>query len=324
MREYHRYLTKLIEKNQISFDHTKQKRTVKIAHSYKSGFDLQQGFPILTTRRISFKEVALELIWFLKKETNIKYLVRNSCNKWNREAYRYYTELCKKQNAPRLKPIPFMKRLKGYTESTLEGYSFGDCFSDTDRPKFHNLNQLIFNLIEFPTLKKHSIRAWSSLGLSKKEKSPNDCLMKFSCRRLTVDERLHFSINYGAAEYFIDCEVYQESSDVLIDIPHSTASYALLTHMVAGACNMIPGKLTHCVEEGYIQENCTNEAKKLLSRDYSRYCLPTLGIDKRFTENCKYNKDITIDSNTTYKDFKLFNYQHYPHISIKENAILSL
>ena len=97
MKQYHDLLSAILEHGTNKKPARSNMPGTRSLFGYQMRFNLQEGFPMLTTKKLSFKNIVIELLWFLNGDTNIKYLVDNGCNIWNEDAYNYYIKLCKKQ-----------------------------------------------------------------------------------------------------------------------------------------------------------------------------------------------------------------------------------
>jgi thymidylate synthase len=204
---------------------------------YQMRFNLDEGFPIVTTKKLSFKNIATELIWFLRGETNIKYIVDNDCNIWNEDAYNYYLKVTKK-----LYFVPFLN-LKDFVEqikftNCLEkeyyknsGYYLGDCGyqygklwrnwehlsvatetidylgDDSFNAQLCNkpidqIKELIKSLKQNPESRRHIITAWNPATLNNMALNACHSFVQFNCRKLTFNERVNWAKKNIDKEFF--------------------------------------------------------------------------------------------------------------------------
>jgi thymidylate synthase len=372
---------------------------------YQNRYDLQKGFPIVTTKKVSFKNIVVELLWFLRGDTNIKYLVDNGCNIWNEDAYNYYVKLAKKQGLPSVDFLGFQRIIKGIWDgitSREEGwdsremeiidhkpknYEWGDCgkqygwlwrkWEGTEKienssegaifKELHvvkpidQLKTLIKGLKANPEGRRHIITAWNPATLDDMALNACHAFVQFNCRALTFEERKTYyfknsnkyyhphydektvdnieGISLGEnpdkffenlmnekginiPKYYLDCQLYQRSADIFLGVPYNISSYALLTHIIAKICNMVPGHFIHTFGDSHIYDNHMDQVTEILSRDPEKYPLPELKIPAILeTSTWGYNElppmekvweDVIND--LVPSDFTLENYQSYPAI----------
>jgi len=310
-------------------------------------YDLSKGFPIVTLKPVSWKGVVTELLWFLRGDTNISYLDKNGVDfMWHQDAYNYYCKKAKEQKEDVITYEGFCDLVKypeNHSMSFLEpkNYEFGDCgyqygklwrdFNGVDQIK-----ELISGLINNPEGRRNIITALKPDSYEDMALFTCHNLVQFNCRPLTLKERLswqtfnHFSnmpdnysderklerLDYlGIPKYYLDCQFYQRSADVILGVPYNTASYALLTHILCKICNMIPGDLIHTFGDAHIYDNHLAAAKEILGRfDYD---LPKLQINESFTNTISlFSKNYKIDISglinfMTPDLFKLIGYVHH-------------
>jgi len=202
-------------------------------------FDLSEGFPILTTKKLSFKNIVTELLWFLKGDTNIKYLVDNGCNIWNEDAYNYYKKaITLKYGELHYSFEEFIDIIKisSYdnlkTQFKVGNYVFGDCGkqygwlwrnwqgvsnpleegeiieynSEEGIEVAHTIDQiqeLIEGLQSNPMSRRHIISAWNPATLNDMALNACHCFVQFNCRPLTIKEQTKWwDRNYGLRDNF--------------------------------------------------------------------------------------------------------------------------
>lgn len=321
-------------------------------------FDLSKGFPMVTTKKVSFKNIVTELLWFLKGDTNIKYLVDNGCNIWNEDAYNYYRKILKKHDF-RGKGYSFEEFILTLKEQgTVEivgldqnTYKLGDCgkqygwlwrdyngtpnifdetgdFIEQGIEGIDQLKDLIEGLKANPMGRRHIITAWNPATLDDMALNACHAFVQFNCRPLTLQERhglylvkgqpSHVYANTTAEDmnldhvpqYYLDCQLYQRSADVVLGVPFNIASYALLTEIIAKICNMIPGTFVHTFGDVHIYENHIEAVKEQLQREPKK--LPKIKLSD------KIDWDFTLEENffenLNINDFQLENYESYPKL----------
>lgn len=267
---------------------------------YQFRCDLQKGFPLLTTKRIFWKGVVTELLWFLRGETNIKYLLDNNVHIWDEDAYNYYLKKCKEVGANYPASfeqfIRFIKDGLGFDvcESLQKiGYTYGDCgfqygkvwrrwgSPSKDNMGFYKKGSIdqIKNLIEGlqnnPEGRRHIVTAIDPVHDSDLALFWCHAMFQFNCRPIPHQERQIVSgkptgdwnlEHFNVPKYYLDCHLYQRSADAVLGVPFNIASYALLTHIIAKLCNMIPGDFVHSFGDLHIYDNHLGAVAEQLTR----------------------------------------------------------
>lgn len=290
-------------------------------------FDLQNGFPLLTTKEMFFKGIVIELIWFLRGDVNIKFLIDNGVNIWNDDAYNYYRKIWQK-NYPDEPPFPkeeFLAIIRRSNKDELftavRDYNYGDCgfqygkvwrnfgqyVSEPDSEGMSygstgedQIRSVLKSLINTPESRRHLVTAIDPVNQDDLALYWCHALFQFNCRPLTTEQRnsimakqnqIYVSGHGGlekwlddvkAPKYFLDCQLYQRSADTFLGVPFNIASYALLTHIFAKICNMVPGYFIHTFGDVHIYENHFEQVKTQISRE--PYDSPTLEINPDLEE----------------------------------------
>lgn len=334
---------------------------------YQFRHDLATGFPALTTKKLAWKSVVVELLWFLRGDTNIKYLVDNGCNIWNEDAYNYYLKMMDELSKDSYR-IPF----DGFVEMIKKGdfrwkkdmsdsdYKLGDCGHqygkvwrdwrnqepsgtsyDTRKGgsvmyKHTHVDQIrsvIQSLKKSPESRRHIVTAIDPAHASDLALYWCHAMFQFNCRPLSTQQRAeiwklqhpgwpsedsqNFYDQQQVPEYYLDCQMYQRSADVVLGVPFNIASYALLTHILAKICNMVPGHFIHTFGDVHIYDNHQDAVDTQLNRKPTE--LPTLNIN----EGCEFLFEniskgvITLDEFIGLLqpwDFTLENYNPQPAI----------
>lgn len=314
----------------------------KSLFGYQFRHNLADGFPLLTTKKMFFKGVVVELLWFLRGDTNIKYLVDNGVNIWNEDAYQYYLKKIKSYSyslADTLSFDRFIENIKTYDMNELKdihtgihGYTLGDCGyqygkvwrdwnSDQDGSYNSGIDQisnLINGLLKSPESRRHIVTAWDPVHDQELALTWCHAMFQFNCRPLNNSQKKHYAITHdldnGIAgytdeskipKYYLDCQLYQRSADVVLGVPFNIASYALLTEIIAKMCNMIPGEFIHTFGDVHIYDNHKEAVEEQLKRTPSE--LPALRLSWQFVVNPNVSNDFKFE-NITMDDFILFNY----------------
>lgn len=250
-------------------------------------FDLSKGFPLLTTKKMFTKGIVAELLWFLRGDTNIKYLVDNNVHIWDDDAYKYYLRRFPWSHRTKEEFIEYVRR-----GTNLGNYTYGDCghiygYQWRHKDGFDQIANLINTLREFPTSRYQVVTAWSPkefLGEMFSVALPA-CHIMFQC-----------CINNGK----LDLMMLQRSCDTFLGVPFNIASYALLTHILAKTVGVEPGEFVWVGNCCHIYENHLEQVNELLSREPMELC--SLEFDKKPIK--KYEVD----------DFHFINYKSHPAI----------
>ena len=209
---------------------------------YQMRFDLQQGFPLVTTKKLHLKSIIHELLWFLKGETNIKYLKDNGVSIWDEWA----------NEQGELGPV-YGKQWRSW--SAGEGGQTIDQISDVIR-------QIKTN----PDSRRLIVNAWNVAELPNMALMPCHVLFQFYVAPPPAGGRPRLS-----------CQLYQRSADVFLGVPFNIASYALLTLMIAQVCDLEPGEFIHTFGDVHIYSNHMEQVNLQLSR--TPYPLPTMQLN---------------------------------------------
>lgn len=252
---------------------------------YQMRFNLGEGFPLLTTKKVHLKSIIHELLWFISGSTNIKYLVDNDVRIWNDWPY----DLYKKSPDFQGETIEeFAAKIKESNEFAKKYGNLGPVYGKQWRD-FNGVDQLS-NLIEQiktnPNSRRLIISAWNPAEVDKMALPPCHSFMQFY-----------------VAEGKLSCQLYQRSADVFLGVPFNIASYALFTMMIAQVCGLEPGDFVHTLGDAHIYLNHLDQVNKQIKR--SLRPLPKMVI----------NPNVKSIFDFKYEDFTLLNYN--PHSGIK-------
>lgn len=353
---------------------------------YQFRHDLSKGFPLLTTKKMFWKGVVIELLWFLRGDTNIKFLVDNGVNIWNEDAYNYFKKVNKEKfNAE--SEMPFEKFIEQVKKggSPFDGYTWGDCgfqygkvwrkWQKNELETVDQIKNLISGLREHPESRRHIVTAIDPAHDNDLALYWCHAMFQFNCRPLSYIERSRIAIEKGLylkentsettfsddeenkvyvrksfilniekiekempsnfekvedyiisfggsdkmmdhfniPKYYLDCQLYQRSADVFLGVPFNIASYALLTHIIADMCNMIPGKFIHTFGDVHIYENHMDAVNEQLTRTPDE--LPQLKIMFKELHTCDWEAIQQVFNKANETDFQIMNYN--PQSSIK-------
>lgn len=277
-------------------------------------FNLREGFPLLTTKKMYTKGIIYELLWFINGDTNIKYLVDNNVNIWNGDAYRYYLGNHKKYNLmePLLSIEEFVEEIKNSDGAPPSiAYDKGDWIRLGDLGPvygkqwrnwngYDQLENVVNTLKTNPDNTRIIINSWNVGELGEMALPPCHVMSQFYTRELTdVEKQQHPN-----KERELSCLWTQRSCDFPLGIPYNIASYAFLTHMLAHVTNMTVGDLIFSGGDSHVYLNQMDGIKEQLSRDPNKYNPPTLEL----------NPEVKKIGDFKYEDIKVKNYESYPKI----------
>jgi len=265
---------------------------------YQMRFNLADGFPLVTTKRVHLKSILHELLWFIKGDTNIKYLVQNGVGIWNDWPYQnWLRETGQAQNLKmyssewRLVMKEFIERIKSDDTFARQYGDLGPVYGKQWR-NFGGVDQLT-NLVNDiktnPDSRRLIVSAWNPQDIPVMIKSglpPCHSLFQF----YVVEGRL-------------SCQLYQRSADVFLGVPFNIASYAILTIMIAQVTGLRPGDFIHTFGDAHLYLNHLEQVDEQLSR--AEFDLPEL----------KVNPSVTSLFDFVFEDFELQNYMSHEPIS---------
>lgn len=303
---YHDLCRRVLETGKNKDDRTNTGTLSVFGHQMR--FDLSKGFPLLTTKKVSFKLIATELIWFMRGDTNIKYLLEYNNNIWNEWAFLKWIESDEYQG-PDMTNFghraqvdeafneEYKNQLKIFKENILTDAEFSRKFGDlgnvygkqwrnfeTKNGSTDQLMEVIEGIKNNPTSRRHIISAWNPGEIETMALPPCHTMFQFYVQ----DNKL-------------SCQLYQRSADIFLGVPFNIASYSLLTHLIAKECNLEVGEFVHTFGDAHIYSNHIEAVNEQLSRD--SFEPPTL----------KINTDKSI-FDIEYEDLEIINYQAHPAI----------
>ncbi|MFD2117797.1 thymidylate synthase [Paenibacillus yanchengensis] len=279
---------------------------------YQMRFNLSEGFPLLTTKRLSLKLIVSELLWFIQGQTNIRYLLEHNNNIWNEWAFKRWVESSdytgpdmtdfglRAQSDATFAPL-YEQQMKLFTTKVLTDDAFAAQYGElgnvygkqwrawktSQGETLDQLQQVITQIKENPDSRRHIVTAWNP------EDVPSNMALP-PC---------HTMFQFYVADNKLSCQLYQRSGDIFLGIPFNIASYALLTELVAKECGLQVGEFIHTIGDAHIYNNHVDQIKLQLSREVRE--LPQLILHDDHTSIFDY----------TVADIKVDNY--HPHPSIK-------
>lgn len=260
MRQYHD-LVKYVLKNGVSKSDRTGTGTISV-FAYQMRFDLSEGLPLLTTKKIHLRSILHELLWFLKGDTNIGYLNENKVSIWNEWA----------------------------DENGNLGPVYGAQWRNWNNEGIDQISEVIQSIRKNPDSRRHIVAAWnpSVLPLSGKSFSENVSLGKAAL------PPCHAWFQFYVANGKLSCQMYQRSADIFLGVPFNIASYAILTMMIAQVTDLIPGEFILTFGDAHIYQNHLDQVKLQISRKPKT--LPTLRINNKVKNIFQFKyEDFTLE-----------------------------
>ncbi|MBR2331449.1 MAG: thymidylate synthase [Alistipes sp.] len=293
MKQYLELLSRIKNEGIVKSDRTGTGTRSVFGHQMR--FDLAEGFPLLTTKKVFLKGIIHELLWFLAGDTNIKYLVDNGVHIWDNDAYRYYGELCSAHNIAPISKEEFLLATSEQRPSPIESYAYGDLnhvygYQWRSWPKdngeaIDQIKQVIETIKHNPDSRRMIVSAWNVAEVEDMALPP-----------------CHVLFQFYVANGKLSCQLYQRSADTFLGVPFNIASYALLTMMIAQECGLQAGEFVHTLGDTHLYLNHMEQVDEQLSRTPRK--LPTMRI----------NPDVKSVFDFRYEDFTLEGYDPYPAI----------
>ena len=241
--------------------------TTSVFGDISLSFDLREGFPLLTTKKVSFRNVLLELLWFLSGDTRVSSLVRNGVNIWVADWRRHVkkTRGASDEECDRL--LEVMRRMPKTDGVGVPGWDSNlllaqDNLTDVYGKQWRNfgttpgegvdqISQLLEGLVSDPYGRRHIVSSWNPVDLPGMALPPCHTMFQF----------------YVHTDGGLSCKMYQRSADFFLGVPYNIASYALLTHLVARNVGLEPRKLFITFGDAHLYRTHLDAARELLERE---------------------------------------------------------
>lgn len=261
MKQYLNLIQDILDNGAVKTDRTGTGTKSIFGHQMR--FNLEEGFPLITTKKLHLKSIIHELLWFLKGDTNVHYLQENGVRIWNEWA----------------DEDGDLGHIYGYQWRSWPDYNGGH---------IDQIKEVIRQIKETPDSRRMIVSAWNVADLDKMNLPPCHLLFQF----YVADGRLSL-------------QLYQRSADTFLGVPFNIASYALLLMMVAQVTGLKAGDFVHTTGDTHLYLNHLDQARLQLTREPRP--LPRMVINPKV-------KDIF---DFKYEDFKLEDYDPWPHIAAK-------
>jgi len=253
MKQYLNLVKHVLEKGDFKQDRTGT--GTKSVFGYQMRFDLSEGFPMLTTKKLHLKSIIYELLWFLKGDTNIKYLNENGVRIWNEWA----------------------------DENGDLGPVYGFQWRNWNGDNIDQITELIDNLKKNPNSRRMLVSAWNPSVLPDTSISFKENVSQGKAALPPCHAFFQFYVNDGK----LSCQLYQRSADIFLGVPFNIASYSLFTLMIAQVCGYKPGDFIHTFGDAHIYSNHFDQVKLQLTREPKQ--LPIIEINPDIKDIFNFN-----------------------------------
>jgi thymidylate synthase len=258
-------------------------------------FDLQKGFPLLTTKKVFTKGIIHELLWLLAGDSNIQYLVKNSVHIWDDWPLRYYKESVEKEGKTPLSRDEFLQKIVEDDDFAKKWGELGPVYGvqwrrwkAPDGREIDQITDVVNDIKNNPNSRRLIVSAWNVADIEEMAKSGLP-----PCHTL-----FQFYVLNGK----LSCQLYQRSADTFLGVPFNIASYSMLTHMIAQVCGLEVGEFVHTFGDVHIYKNHIEQVKEQLSREMKP--LPVF----------KLNPDVNDIFSFKIEDFTFEGYDPHPAI----------
>jgi thymidylate synthase len=261
MKQYHDLISHILENGVQKGDRTGT--GTKSVFGYQMRFDLNEGFPLVTTKKIHLKSIIYELLWFLKGDTNISYLQENGVKIWNEWA----------------------------NENGDLGPVYGHQWRNWNSEDIDQIKELIHTLKTNPNSRRMMVSAWNPSVMPDTSKSFETNVAQGKAALPPCHAFFQFYVANGK----LSCQLYQRSADVFLGVPFNIASYALFTMMVAQVCDLKLGDFVHTFGDAHIYNNHFDQVELQLSR--TPRALPTMKLNSEVESIFDFSfEDFTLEN----------------------------
>lgn len=295
MQQYHDLLKHILAQGLRKEDRTGT-GTLSV-FGYQMRMELSEGFPLLTTKKVYHKAIIHELLWFLRGDTNIRYLVEHGVKIWNEWPFQHYLrEQGLETDYPKYSP-EWKAQMQAFVQRILAEPAFAEAWGELgpvygrqwrDFSGVDQMAAVVEQIKRNPDSRRHIVTAWNppDIPIMAKAGLP-------PC---------HLLFQFYVGEGKLSCQLYQRSADVFLGVPFNIASYALLTMMVAQVCGLQPGTFVHTFGDVHLYLNHREQAELQLTRQPRP--LPRMGINPEVNDLFKFS----------FEDFELQGYDPHPAI----------
>ncbi|MDF0479974.1 thymidylate synthase [Vagococcus sp. PNs007] len=283
----------------------------KSIFGHQMRFDLSKGFPLLTTKRVPFGLIKSELLWFLKGDTNIRYLLEHNNHIWDEWAFERYvksdeymgpdmTDFGRRAVTDEAFNVVYKEQLALFCDRILSDDEFAAKYGElgniygsqwrhwktTSGETIDQLKDVIEMIKTSPDSRRLIVSAWNPEDVPTMALPPCHTLFQFY-----------------VAEGKLSCQLYQRSGDVFLGVPFNIASYALLTHLIAQETGLEVGEFVHTIGDAHLYSNHYEQMETQLERDIREF--PTLVLNKDKKSVFEFDvSDIQLEGYTPHKAIK--------------------
>ncbi len=286
MRQYHELMDRVLREGADKSDRTGTGTRSVFGHQMR--FDLADGFPMVTTKKLHLKSILHELIWFISGDTNIRYLCQNGVRIWDDWPFATYS---KSADYDGIGMKEFAARIAADADFAATWGNLGPVYGYQWRfwpgpnGPIDQLREVLEGIRRNPDGRRHIVSAWNPGYIDQMALPPCHAFFQF----YVVDGKL-------------SCQLYQRSADIFLGVPFNIASYALLIHMMAQDLGLGVGDFVHTLGDAHIYSNHLEQVQLQLSREPR--ALPTLNL----------NPSVKSLFDFRYDDVELVGYDPHPHI----------
>jgi thymidylate synthase len=286
MRQYHDLMDRVLREGIDKSDRTGTGTRSVFGHQMR--FDLAEGFPMVTTKKLHLKSILHELIWFISGDTNIRYLCQNGVRIWDDWPFATFA---KSADYDGIDIRAFAARVADDAEFAAKWGDLGPVYGYQWRfwpgpnGPVDQLRDVLEGIRRNPDGRRHIVSAWNPGYIDQMALPP-----------------CHAFFQFYVADGKLSCQLYQRSADIFLGVPFNIASYALLIHMMAQDLGLGVGDFVHTLGDAHIYSNHMEQVQLQLSRDPRP--LPTL----------KLNPSVKSLFDFCYDDVELVGYDSHPHI----------
>jgi dihydrofolate reductase/thymidylate synthase len=291
--QYLQLLQDIIEKGEVKDG--RNGKVISLFGEPQHKFDLRKGFPLLTTKRMPFKMIIKELLFFIRGDTDAKILDNDSVKIWNGNTTREFLD---------------KRGLKDYKEGDMGpmygwnwrhfGTEYYGCAKNYTDKGFDQLKNLIHEIVNNPNSRRLLLTTFDPSKVSSSVLAP--------CHGLIIQ--------FNVSGNYLDCKMYQRSVDTALGYPFNIASYASLMHMIAHVTGLIPRNLFMTLGDTHLYEQHVDKIKIQTQRIPLKF--PTMQITKIFDQaKTTIDEKVEFLENLSPEDFELVDYQYYPGIKMR-------
>lgn len=277
---------------------------------YQMRYDLNEGFPLMTTKKTAFRLIVSELLWFIKGDTNVKALLAENNHIWDEWAFAQWVnsdeyqgpdmaDFGRRSQKDEEFAAAYKEQLGIFQDKILNEPEFAEKYGDlgpvygkqwrswakTDGGTIDQLKDVIESIKTNPDSRRHLVTAWNPEFIGDMALPP-----------------CHIMFQFYVADGKLSCHLYQRSADVFLGVPFNIASYALLTHLIARECGLQVGDFVHTTGDTHLYSNHIEQVKEQLTREPKE--LPTV----------KINEDVASIFDMELSDITIEGYDPHPRI----------